>query len=595
MSPRRSSPIASALCSLLLSAPAVLCHMEMSWPYPLHSKYDPENTYQNLDYSMTSPLDPNGSNFPCKGYHNDRPIRTTVTYAAGSTYNMTFAGSATHHGGSCQISLSYDNGATFRVIKSMIGGCPVVSSYDFTIPSYVSSGNALLGWTWQNNEGNREFYMNCAEVSIISGPSRRRRRQMYNSFESLPYIWKANLEGVNDCVTTEGEDPVYPDPGPDVVYGNGKSSSDGASSGSCDSPTPYGQTYKDLGDSSSPPASGGNGTSSMPASSAAYGYQSPPDPAETSTSSQSSSMSSRNRPTSHPTSRAAYHDHPALPSSESTKATSKAHFPPKLAVSTETLSTTTVTVDCVSTVTVFATPTPTTTSRPATYMTSAPPSACTGTAAVCPCAAGYGCELVGTCVWQCVAQPKPTNRPTTRSSRIITSTSKPNPAPSSTKAPNPSPSNGSGDGSGGGSNNDNHPPYATGDLTRYLPCVPGTFICTSQTTWKTCNYNDGTVSSSETWVYISSRQVAAGMECLPSLSPYNGQTEQYAQQGNVAKGSYRDDRIVRARPEGACDTDGSLQCTDGGQQFMVCDQGGWVQMGSVAAGTTCKDGKIVAA
>ncbi|KAK4506888.1 hypothetical protein PRZ48_000621 [Zasmidium cellare] len=384
-------------------------------------KFDPENkSYQDIDYSMTSPLDPDGSNFPCKGYQNDRPIRTTVTYAAGSTYNMTLAGTATHQGGSCQISLSYDNGATFRVIKSMIGGCPLVSTYDFTIPSYVPSGTALLGWTWQNEVGNREFYMNCAEVSIISGVSRRRRRDTYNSFESLPYIWKANLEGVNDCTTSEGEDPVYPNPGPDVVYGNGRSSSDSPTSGSCDSPTPYGQTYKDLGDSSSSPNPNGNGTAT-PASSAVHG-----------------------------------------------------------------------------------------------------------------------------------------------------------------------------NGSGGG-NNPNRPPYATGDLTRYLPCVPGSFICTSQTTWKTCNYNDGSVSSSQTWVYVSERQVAAGMECLPFLSPYNSQTEQYAQQENVAGGSYRDDRIVRARPDGDCDTDGALQCTDGGQQFMVCDHGGWVRMGSVAAGTTCSNGKIVAA
>jgi hypothetical protein len=31
-------------------------HMEMSWPYPLRSKFDPENNYTNIDYSMTNPL-----------------------------------------------------------------------------------------------------------------------------------------------------------------------------------------------------------------------------------------------------------------------------------------------------------------------------------------------------------------------------------------------------------------------------------------------------------------------------------------------------------------------------------------------------------
>lgn len=596
MSSRRSTPTASALCNLLLFAPPVLGHMEMSWPYPLHSKFDPKNTYHNIDYSMTEPLNADGSNFPCKGYQNDRPIRTTVIYAAGSTYNMTLAGSATHHGGSCQISLSYDNGATFRVIKSMIGGCPLVSSYDFTIPSYVPSGIAMLGWTWQNNEGNREFYMNCAEVEIISGISRRRRRDAFNNFESLPYIWKANLDGVNTCATTEGEDPVYPSPGPDVLYGNGKSSSDSPTEGSCDSPTPYGQTYKDLGDTASSPDTAGNGTSSVPPTSVAHGYQQSPHTAESTSSTVAQSTASP----SHTSSRAAYHNFAAAQPSATTAhpMVKPADFPPKLVASADLLSTRTLTLDCTSTVTVFVPPSATTTSRPATYTTSVPPSACTGTVAQCPCASGYGCELVGTCVWQCVAQPPPSNIPTTRSSRIITSTTRPNPPPSSVrpnpppsssaKPPTPSPSSG-----GGGSNS--HPPFATGDLTRYLPCVPGTFICTSSTTWKTCNYNDGSVTSSQTWVYVSERPVAAGMECLPFLSPYNSQTQQYAQQGSVAGGSYRDDRIVRARPDGDCSVDGSLQCTDGGTQFEVCDQGGWVRMGAVAAGTTCTDGKIVAA
>ncbi|TKA32745.1 hypothetical protein B0A50_00970 [Salinomyces thailandicus] len=216
-----------ALYSIFLILPPALCHMEMSWPYALRSKYNPDNTYQDIDYSMTSPLEADGSNFPCKGYQNDEPRQSVVTYTAGSTYNMTLAGSATHAGGSCQMSLSYDNGASFRVIKSMIGGCPLTTTYDFTIPSYAPAGDALLAWTWQNYEGNREYYMNCADVTIGSSNSKkRRRRQAYNTFDSLPYLWKANLAGVNDCVTTEDENPVYPKPGPDVVYGDGMSSSD---------------------------------------------------------------------------------------------------------------------------------------------------------------------------------------------------------------------------------------------------------------------------------------------------------------------------------------------------------------------------------
>lgn len=236
----------SKICSTLLLLTPALCHMEMSWPYPFRSKYNPANDYTNIDYSMTSPLIANGSNFPCKGYQNDGFSQPTETYTAGSMYNISLAGTVTHGGGSCQISLSYDNGGTFRVIKSMIGGCPLESTFNFTIPSYVPSATSvLLAWTWQNNEGNRELYMNCAEVSIVSAPKRRHRHHRKNQaqFDQLPYIWKANIAGINGCNTTEGVNPVYPHPGPDVVYANGMSSSDPPTAGDCDAATPYGQTY----------------------------------------------------------------------------------------------------------------------------------------------------------------------------------------------------------------------------------------------------------------------------------------------------------------------------------------------------------------
>ena len=136
---------------------------------------------------------------------------------------------------------------------------------------------------------------------------------------------------------------------------------------------------------------------------------------------------------------------------------------------------------------------------------------------------------------------------------------------------------------------DSHPPFATGDLSRYLPCVPGTFVCTDSNTWQTCDQD-----ASADWVYNSPRDVADGMECLPYLSPYSSQTSQYSQQGAVPQRYYRDDRIVRARPDGDCSDDGSILCTDGGTMFDVCDHGGWVRMGPVAAGTTCENGQIVA-
>ncbi|KAK3675182.1 hypothetical protein LTR78_005116 [Recurvomyces mirabilis] len=117
------------------------------------------------------------------------------------------------------------------------------------------------------------------------------------------------------------------------------------------------------------------------------------------------------------------------------------------------------------------------------------------------------------------------------------------------------------------------PQYATGDPQTYLP-FPG--------------------QPPSSYVYESSRDVAAGMECLPYLSPYSGQQSQYAQQATTPTGYYRDDRYVRSRPDGDCSSDIALQCTNGGTTFDICDQGGWAQMGSVAPGTTCQNGQIVA-
>ena len=52
---------------------------------------------------------------------------------------------------SCQFSLSYDQGKTFAVIASIIGGCPIAEAYTIPIPADVPAGTkALFAWTWQN-------------------------------------------------------------------------------------------------------------------------------------------------------------------------------------------------------------------------------------------------------------------------------------------------------------------------------------------------------------------------------------------------------------------------------------------------------------
>ncbi|KAI9832284.1 MAG: hypothetical protein M1819_004462 [Sarea resinae] len=208
--------------------------MEMSYPYPIRSKFDPENSHINIDHNMVSPLKADGSDFPCKGHHKHVSKHTTATYQAGSSYNMTVAGDAIYDVRSCQLSLSYDHGATWNVIQSYIGDCPSPSKYDFAIPSFAPSGTALLAWSRVSlaaSDGN--FYMNCAQVDIVASPppGRYRRRAAVgssaNSMAELPNMFTANLEKKSTCRMLErkGSDVVNPSAAAPVDYGSEKMSS----------------------------------------------------------------------------------------------------------------------------------------------------------------------------------------------------------------------------------------------------------------------------------------------------------------------------------------------------------------------------------
>ncbi|CAI0653698.1 unnamed protein product, partial [Colletotrichum noveboracense] len=211
------SSFAVTMWSLLVSQG--MAHMAMTYPPPLRSKENPFSTSANIDYSITSPLSASGSDFPCKGTLNllgTAAAQSVATWQAGQQYNMTIAGGANHNGGSCQAALSYDKGQTFTVIHSYIGNCPPAgtSSFKFTVPADApASSDALFAWTWFNNVGNREFYMNCAVVTVTGGSSGA-SSSATSSFSSRPKIFEANIG--NGCSTAEGSDVAFPNPGPDV-------------------------------------------------------------------------------------------------------------------------------------------------------------------------------------------------------------------------------------------------------------------------------------------------------------------------------------------------------------------------------------------
>lgn len=560
----------------------------MRWPPALRSKYNPSTPSNLIDYSIKAPLTSNPSNFPCKGYQNNTPLTVTTMYQSGSTYNMTLDGTADHGGGSCQLSLSYDNGKTFKVIKSIIGGCTEQPTYNFTVPSYAPSGIALFAWSWSNYMGNREFYMNCAVVHVMSSTNSKRSTQ----FDNLPNIWVADLSSVNNCTTDAANgsmDPVYPEPGPMVEYGGSMSASSPVTPGNCEVPAVQRVASPVFSlDISSSSALVASTTQSNAATASALntvsltsfitmtGTTTTTVPFSTASAVSGLTAASSSilllSPTTTQSSVSTYGLIPLYVSSTATSNSTAAATPLYGA------STTTVTMDCPATVTVTLQPS---TYPAATYTISSEASACTGTAAICPCANDFQCMNIGDCTWEClpvassmgpsfVTSTLPASASASSTTAAILSSTAA--APTTTLSSVTQPMSTSG------------PGFANvAALNSYLPCQPGTFICTDPTTWYTC-----AVEADGSYAYQYPRTVAAGMQCLPHLSAGSS-----IQQGNTPSGYYRDDQYVAASPYGSCSISGAIQCSNGGQGFQMCSNGAWVNMGSVAAGTQCVNGQIV--
>ncbi|MCJ1441002.1 MAG: hypothetical protein MMC23_001488 [Stictis urceolatum] len=233
--------------SVLLASTAFLAmasgHMTMKTPQPF--------TFPDSG-TAKSPLDPQGADFPCKmgsgGKYTAQGAPTKM--AIGEEQTLSFEGTAVHGGGSCQISLTKDKAPTkdskWMVIHSIEGGCPARNqagnlpeggpsdqdTYKFKIPSGIAPGDYVFAWTWLNRIGNREFYMNCAPITVTAGASKRSpvlRREAYNLTRraDFPDMFLANLGPVsNQCSTQEAETAAaqaiaFPNPGASVEQPEG--------------------------------------------------------------------------------------------------------------------------------------------------------------------------------------------------------------------------------------------------------------------------------------------------------------------------------------------------------------------------------------
>lgn len=133
--------------------------MALKEPTPRGSKYNPKEN--NIDYSLTSPLGPDRP-FPCGGKKKGPSVKT---YKAGQMMTVQFDGTASHNGGHCQFALSKDD-VKFVVFAKILDRCPTLQSEQIKLPDNVPSGAYTFAWTWINRTGNREFYMNCADITV---------------------------------------------------------------------------------------------------------------------------------------------------------------------------------------------------------------------------------------------------------------------------------------------------------------------------------------------------------------------------------------------------------------------------------------------
>ncbi|ORX91443.1 hypothetical protein K493DRAFT_304060 [Basidiobolus meristosporus CBS 931.73] len=165
--------------------------MAMVEPAPRRSEFNPYFRQSNdVDYDITSPLDSQRP-YPCQGAPSSRPI---ATYQAGRTIPVRVGGDAPHDGGHCQFALSYDGGRTFVVIQTVLDTC-LLNRNQFSVPLPVdtpSGTRVIFAWTWINKTGDRQYYMNCADINIngkksggkITGP--RLLVANYGNYPTIP-------------------------------------------------------------------------------------------------------------------------------------------------------------------------------------------------------------------------------------------------------------------------------------------------------------------------------------------------------------------------------------------------------------------------
>jgi len=145
-------------------------HAFLKYPISRRSKYSDYYLQNNLvDYNLYEPLDNIKYKFPCKNLSVGPTITEIKSNNIQISIELGSSPNSEHNGGHCQFGFSYDN-KNFVVLKHIINDCLKSNLvYDMIIPSNIPDGNIIFFWTWINSVGNREYYMDCADIKLNRG------------------------------------------------------------------------------------------------------------------------------------------------------------------------------------------------------------------------------------------------------------------------------------------------------------------------------------------------------------------------------------------------------------------------------------------
>ncbi|KAF3800783.1 hypothetical protein GCG54_00009454 [Colletotrichum gloeosporioides] len=219
--------LSSVITGLALLSAGAEGHTLMQHPVPFPSQL-----------RDNGPVAKDGSDWPCKGEVDYDGFGVSNIWKRGSTEYLQAMGGASHGGGSCQISVTRDLKPTrkseWKVIHSIHGGCPIrnltdvnygdsptvvlPSVYNFTVPTWLPVGPAVMAWTWYGRWSVPEMFMNCAPIVVLGHDQDADvpEEDLAAKFDQAPLIFEAN--NGNGCLTqNKGSCVKFPEPGDSLV------------------------------------------------------------------------------------------------------------------------------------------------------------------------------------------------------------------------------------------------------------------------------------------------------------------------------------------------------------------------------------------